>query len=91
MGGEKALVFNSEYTIPVGSILSGIFFFDAGNAFSRHAQVRLDNLYTSTGLEFRTSVPALRVPFRLILAYNNRLVHYETSHFAFRFAIGTTF
>jgi outer membrane protein insertion porin family len=90
-GGEKSLVMNAEYIIPVGGPLYTIFFFDAGNAFSRHERVRLDNLYTSAGLELRVFVPALRVPFRLIFAYNNRLVRTETSHFAFRFAIGTTF
>jgi outer membrane protein insertion porin family len=90
-GGEKALVMNAEYNIAVGGPLYAIFFFDAGNAFSRHERVRLDNLYTSTGLEFRIFVPALRVPFRLIFAYNNRTLQLEPSHFAFRFAIGTTF
>ena len=48
-------------------------------------------MYTSMGLEARVYVPALRVPFRLILAYNNRLIYSGDSHFNFRFAIGTTF
>ncbi len=90
-GGEKSLVFNAEYIIPVGGPLYAILFFDAGNAFSRRDKVDLGDLFTSTGLELKMFVPALRVPFRLIFAYNNRLVRYETSHFALRFAIGTTF
>jgi outer membrane protein insertion porin family len=90
-GGEKSLVINAEYIIPVAGPLNAIFFFDAGNSFSRHQRVDLGNLYTSTGLELKIFVPALRVPFRLIFAYNNRLVRDETSHFAFRFAIGSTF
>jgi len=48
-------------------------------------------LYYSTGLEIRMFVPALRVPFRLIFAYNNRKIRDDDSNFAFRFAIGTTF
>jgi outer membrane protein insertion porin family len=90
-GGEKSLVINAEYIIPVGGPLYAIMFFDAGNAFTRHARVRLSNLATSTGLEMRIFVPALRVPFRLIFAYNNRLTAYSTSHLAFRFAVGSTF
>jgi outer membrane protein insertion porin family len=90
-GGEKSFVFNAEYSIPVAGPLNTIFFFDAGNAFSRHQKVSLGDLYTSAGLEFKLFVPALRVPFRLIFAYNNRLVRAETSHFALRFGIGTTF
>jgi outer membrane protein insertion porin family len=90
-GGEKALVFNAEYIIPVGGPLYAIFFCDAGNAFARREKVRLTDLYSSTGLEMRIFVPALRVPFRLIFAYNNRKITSVDSHFAFRFAIGTTF
>jgi len=90
-GGEKSLVFNAEYIIPIGGPLYTIFFFDAGNAFARHDRVRLSDLYSSTGLEMRIFVPALRVPFRLIFAYNNRKITATDSNFAFRFAVGTTF
>ena len=90
-GGEKSLVFNAEYIIPLGGPVYTIFFYDAGNAFARRDKVSLTDLYTSAGLEARIFVPALRVPFRLIFAYNNRKIHAADSHFAFRFAIGTTF
>jgi len=75
----------------VGGPLNLILFCDAGNAFTRHATVDLGDLYTSMGLEMRIFVPALRVPFRLIFSRNNRLTAYNDSHFAFRFAVGTTF
>jgi outer membrane protein insertion porin family len=52
---------------------------------------RLDQMYTSAGIEVRIFVPALRVPFRLIFAYNNRLIYRGDSNYNFRFAIGTTF
>jgi len=90
-GGEKSLVINVEYIIPVGGPLNLILFCDAGNSFTRHATVDLGDLYTSMGLEMRLFLPALRVPFRLILSRNNRLTTYNDSHFAFRFAVGTTF
>ncbi len=90
-GGEKSLVLNVEYIIPVGGPLYAIFFHDMGNAFARTQKIAFNNLYSSTGLEMRIFVPALRVPFRLIFAYNNRKIVAEDSNFAFRFAIGTTF
>jgi outer membrane protein insertion porin family len=91
IGGEKSLVFNSEYIIPVGGPLYAIFFFDAGNSYGPDEKTSLKNLYTSAGLELRVFVPALRVPFRLIFAYNNRKIYADDSNFALRFAIGTTF
>jgi outer membrane protein insertion porin family len=90
-GGEKSLVFNAEYIIPIGGPLYAIFFYDMGNAFGRDQKIGFNNLYYSTGLEMRIFVPALRVPFRLIFSYNNRKPRPEDSNFAFRFAIGTTF
>lgn len=91
IGGEKSFVFNAEYIIPVGGPLYAIFFYDMGNAFTRDQKINFSNLYYSTGLEIRMFVPALRVPFRLIFAYNNRKIRADDSNFAFRFAIGTTF
>jgi len=91
IGGDKSLVFNAEYIIPVGGPLYLILFYDRGNAYALHEKISLKNTYTSTGVEARIFVPALRVPFRLIFAYNNPTVYKEESRFAFRFAIGTTF
>jgi outer membrane protein insertion porin family len=90
-GGQKSIVFNAEYIIPVGGVLYPILFWDVGNAYAEDENVSLKNLYSSTGLEIRVFVPALRVPFRLIFAYNSRKIYKDDSSFAFRFAIGTTF
>ncbi|MDD8019857.1 MAG: outer membrane protein assembly factor BamA [Acidobacteriota bacterium] len=91
IGGQKSLIINFEYIIPVGGPLYGIFFYDLGNAWLSGKKVSLKDVYTSAGLEVRVFVPALRVPFRLIFAYNNRKIYADSSNFAFRFAIGTTF
>ncbi len=91
IGGEKSLVFNVEYIVPVGGPLYAIAFCDAGNAFARKETVSLGNLYVSTGLEIRIFVPALRVPFRLIFAYNSPPAAANASPLTLRFAIGTTF
>jgi len=91
IGGDKSLVFNAEYIIKVGGPLYAIFFYDVGNAFAPEQKISLKNLFVSTGLEMRIFVPALRIPFRLIFAYNNPKIYPEDSNFAFRFAVGTTF
>ena len=91
LGGEQAFVFNMEYIIPVGGPLYFIGFFDAGNCVARDEVIKLGDLYSSTGIEARLFIPALRVPFRLIFAYNNRKIYSSDPDLAFRFAVGTTF
>ncbi len=91
MGGVKSLVFNAEYIIPLGGPVYAILFYDRGNAYSSEQDVDISNMYSSAGLEARIFVPALRVPFRLIFSYNNRIARSGDSNFKFRFAIGTTF
>jgi outer membrane protein insertion porin family len=91
VGGEKQLIINAEYIWAVGGPLYFIIFHDMGNAWSRDQKISLNDMYTSTGIEARIFVPALRIPFRLIFSYNNRRIYATDSNFAFRFAIGTTF
>ncbi len=91
IGGEKALVLNAEYIIPVGGPLYAIFFYDRGNTVAYGTPLAWKDMYSSMGLEARLFIPALRVPFRLIFAYNNRKIYPNDPDFAFRFAVGTTF
>ena len=91
IGGTESLVLNAEYIIPVGGPLYAIFFYDRGNAIAYEDKLRWGNMYSSMGIEARLFIPALRVPFRLIFAYNNKKVYSTDPDFAFRFAVGTTF
>lgn len=91
VGGEKSLVLNAEYIIPFGSSLFFILFYDYGNAYARDEKISLNNMYASAGLELRIFVPALRIPFRLIFAYNSPKEYLSESSYNFRFALGTTF
>jgi outer membrane protein insertion porin family len=91
LGGLKSFVFNAEYQFQIGGPLNLILFYDMGNALDKNQKLNFRDMYTSTGLEARIFVPALRVPFRLIFAYNNRRIYPSDSNFNFRFAIGTTF
>jgi outer membrane protein insertion porin family len=91
LGGDKALVINAEYIMNVGGPLYIILFHDMGNSVAADQKLSFKDLYTSTGIEARIFVPALRVPFRLIFSYNNKKIYSDDSNFAFRFALGTTF
>jgi len=91
VGGTKALVLNAEYIIPVGGPLYAIFFYDMGNTVLPAQKLSLADMYSSLGVEARLFIPALRVPFRLIFAYNNKKIYASDSEFTFRFAVGTTF
>jgi outer membrane protein insertion porin family len=91
LGGEKTAVFNAEYIIPVGGPLYVIAFYDVGNSIPYSEKLRFKDMYSSIGIEARLFIPALRVPFRLIFAYNNKKIYPTDPDFAFRFAVGTTF
>lgn len=90
IGGEKSIVFNAEYVIPIGGPLYAVLFHDIGNAYASNQKVNFKNMYSSTGLEIRVSISALSIPVSLIFAYNNRKIHPDDSNIAFRFAVGTT-
>jgi len=91
MGGMKSFVFNAEYQFHLAEPLNLLFFYDVGNTYLEEEKISFRNMFSSAGIEARIFVPALRVPFRLILAYNNRLIYPGDTNLNFRFAIGTTF
>jgi len=91
IGGEKALVFNAEYIMPVFGPLYAVLFYDMGNAYSSDQRIRLKDMYSSAGLEMRIFYEVLPLPVRIIFSYNNRKIDPEDSHFTFRFTVGTYF
>ena len=93
IGGNKMVLFNVEYYIPIAGPLRAVLFFDAGQAYVENQPWSFDmfaDLRTSTGAEMRFFVPVLNVPFRLIWAYNPHRDAFQPAT-AFRFGIGTTF
>lgn len=93
IGGDKMLLFNAEYYIPLAGPLRAVLFFDAGQAYAEDEPWSLsmfETLRTSTGGELRFFVPVLNVPFRLIFAYNPHRDFFQPAT-SFRFGIGTTF
>lgn len=91
IGGNKAFYLNLQYEIPLNRQFSAIFFYDMGNAYDFGVPISLKDVYSSMGLELKVFVPMLNVPFRLIFAYNPRIVNEEDPHFDFRFTVGTSF
>jgi outer membrane protein insertion porin family len=94
VGGLREFVMNVEAILHVGGQSSPLYliaFHDRGNSYDISRGVKWADMYSSTGIEARIFVPALRVPFRLIFSYNNRRIYATDSNFTFRFAIGTTF
>lgn len=90
-GGTKAFFLNFEYQVPITPQFSAVAYYDIGNAYAKGVPISLSNFYSSTGLELKVFIPMLNVPFRLIFAYNSRLLYSTDSHFAFRFAVGPSF
>lgn len=91
IGGNKAFYMNLQYEIPINQQFSAIAYYDVGNAYNVGQPISLKNLYSSMGVELKVFVPMLNVPFRLIFAYNPRLLEPDDNHFVFRFAVGTSF
>jgi len=91
VGGDKALYLNFEYHFPLSQQLSFVAFYDVGNAWDEGVAIDLKDVYTSLGVELKIYIPMMGVPFRLIFAYNPRLLQPDDSHFAFRFGIGPSF
>lgn len=91
IGGNKAFFMNFEYHIPLSEQFSFILFYDIGNAYDTGHPINLNNVYTSLGLELKIYVPMMGVPFRLIFAYNPRVLEADDSHFHIGFGVGPSF
>ncbi len=90
-GGTKSFFMNFEYQIPITKEFSFNFFYDIGNAYDKGYPISIKDIYTSTGLEMKIFIPMLNVPFRLIFAYNPRVLNVDDSNFTFKFAVGPSF
>jgi outer membrane protein insertion porin family len=89
-GGNKFVLFNGEYIIPVGETVEMGFFIDAGNAFDDEQSIDLGDLRVDYGIEARFFLPIFQAPLRLIygIIYDPRPGEDDST---FRFTIGRTF
>lgn len=90
IGGNKYLLLSAEYSLALLPPMHLVFFVDAGQAFAEGDGFGLGRLQVSTGPELRVPLPLLRVPLRLIYAWNRNRDASQPAH-AFKFAIGTAF
>jgi outer membrane protein assembly factor BamA len=89
-GGDKFLVLNVEYAIPLTDTVEFALFYDAGNAFDDGVRLQLDGMRVDYGFEMRFFLPVFQAPLRLIYGYiENPRPGEDSSNFIF--TIGTTF
>ncbi|MEA3223156.1 MAG: outer membrane protein assembly factor BamA [Thermodesulfobacteriota bacterium] len=88
VGGRRMVIFNTEITVPIGGVpgLSGLVFFDAGNAYNE--SIDLTYLKKSYGGGFRWVTPMgpLRLEYGKVISPKD----YESSG-GWEFSIGTFF
>jgi outer membrane protein insertion porin family len=100
LGGDRFLVFNSEYVYALAGPLKVAFFFDAGNAWLEGQALNLGSMRSSAGIEMRVFLPIFQAPLRFIYGINldpknikdraGNVIQSE-SRTDFQFSIGTTF
>jgi outer membrane protein insertion porin family len=90
IGGNKELIFNVEYIFPIAPSLKlrGLFFFDAGNAFSEDESIKFQNLRFSAGGGIRWFSPM--GPLTFVLGFPLDRQEGEDPS-AVQFSIGTPF
>jgi outer membrane protein insertion porin family len=89
-GGNKFVLFNGEYIIPVGDTVEVGFFVDAGNAFDDEESIDLGDLRVDYGIETRFYLPIFQAPLRLFwgIIHDPRPGEDDSN---FQFSIGRTF
>ncbi len=92
VGGNKYLLFNFEYTIPMPSTdtVELVLFYDAGNAWTNKQGYDLSDLRMDVGIEIRFYLPVFGAPLRLIYGWNLDPKEFEDKQ-DFIFSIGRTF
>jgi hypothetical protein len=89
-GGDKYLVLNAEYAMPLTDTMEFVLFYDAGNAFDDGERLQFDGMRVDYGFELRFFLPVFQAPLRLIYGYvQDPRPGEDPSNFIF--SIGTTF
>jgi outer membrane protein insertion porin family len=89
-GGNKFVLFNSEYYLDLHANVRALAFHDAGQAFDETSRINLRELRTSSGVEVRVMMPVVNMPFRLIYSWNRHRDAFQPPR-GFRFSVGSTF
>ncbi|MEW5807543.1 MAG: outer membrane protein assembly factor BamA [Acidobacteriota bacterium] len=90
VGGNKYLLVQLEYVIPISEPVSLVFFYDAGNSFDNGQRISFSDMRMSAGIELRFYIPMFQVPLRLIYGIPINEQPYDEIN-RFQFSIGTSF
>ena len=90
VGGDRKVLFNAEYVIPISEVVDFVAYADVGNAFAEWEPYSFSDMRGDAGLEMRFFLPVFGAPLRLIYGqtFNTRGTEDTKS---FLFSIGTTF
>jgi len=90
LGGNRYLVGQFEYAIPIANPFILAFFIDAGNTYLEGEGPNPDTLRVAGGIEARIFLPVFQAPLRFILGKPIKEVTGDRTN-AFQFSIGTSF
>ncbi len=90
VGGDRKVLLNMEYVVPLSEPVDFVIYADVGNAFAEWEPYSFSDMRGDMGLELRFFLPVFGAPLRLIYGqtYNTRGTEDVKS---FLFSIGTTF
>ncbi len=90
VGGNRYLLAQLEYAIPVASPFTVAVFLDVGNAFAESENLDFSSVRVSTGIEARIYLPVFQAPVRFIFGRALRSEPFDVTN-SFQFSIGTSF
>ncbi len=90
IGGDRKLLFNMEYVVPLSQPVDFVVYTDVGNALAEWDNLSLSDFRGDAGLELRFFLPVFGAPLRLIYGRTFNTQGNEDTR-SFLFSIGTTF
>ena len=90
VGGNRELLLNFEYVVPLSEPIDFLAYLDAGNAFAEWESITLDRIRGDFGFELRFFLPVFGAPLRLIWGQTFNITGQEDTK-QFLFSIGRTF
>ena len=90
IGGNRKVLLNVEYVVPLAEPVDFVVYMDAGNAFAEWEPMKIGEMRGDAGIEIRFFLPVFGAPLRLIYGRTFNVQGNEDTK-SFLFSIGTTF
>ena len=93
LGGDAVVIFNGELRFPVTRTLGGVVFVDAGNVFSRVANLDLSRIKATTGfgVRYKSPIGPLRIDLGFKLDPRVQADGTKERGYAFHVSVGQAF